>query len=133
MVGRRIKITDFVAELKKEERAAIRAIKGAVRTVGNQLLADSIREVPKNDGQLRSSKFVTKPERSGDQISAFVGYGGFAAVYALRVHEMPEGTNWTTSGTGPKYLERPMLELRPRFASEVSAMALKLYLQSRRS
>ena len=32
------------------------------------------------------------------------------AEYAHRVHEMPEETRWTTKGTGPKFLERPLFE-----------------------
>lgn len=32
------------------------------------------------------------------------------AEYAHRVHEMPEETRWTTEGTGPKFLERPLFE-----------------------
>jgi hypothetical protein len=33
-----------------------------------------------------------------------------SADYAAKVHEMPEETNWTTEGTGPKFLERPLFE-----------------------
>ena len=37
------------------------------------------------------------------------------AEYALKVHEMPEDTNWNKPGTGPKFLERPLFENADKF------------------
>jgi len=126
-MGRTVSLDDFAAELRKETASAIRAIEGAVHDVAQQLIADSIREVPKDLGALRSSNFVTRPKRTGGTVSLKVGFGGMAASYALFVHEMPEGTNWTTPGTGPKYLERPLNALRPKFGRIVTARALDRY------
>jgi hypothetical protein len=131
MAGRRVKLGDFAAELKKETAKAIRALEGGLYLAANNIIAKSIREVPKDDGPLRSSNFVSSPKRSGDTISVRFGYGGMAARYALFVHEMPAGTNWTTAGTGPKYLERPLNAARPRLAKQVEALAERLYEQGR--
>ncbi len=37
------------------------------------------------------------------------------AEYAVKVHEMPEDTNWNKPGTGPKFLERPLFENADNF------------------
>ena len=54
-----------------------------------------------------------------------------AARYALFVHEMPAVTNWTTAGTGPKYLERPLNAAKPRIGQEISKFAARLLKQGR--
>ena len=131
MAGRSVKLKDFSAELRTETAKAIKAIEGAVYLAANNVIAKSIREVPKDDGALRSSNFVSRPRRSGNAITVRFGYGGMAARYALFVHEMPEGTNWTTSGTGPKYLERPLNAARPKIGAEIEAFASRLFKQGR--
>jgi hypothetical protein len=131
MAGRKVKLSDFAVELKKDTAAAIRALEGGLYLAANDIIAKAIREVPKDDGPLRSSNFVTSPKRSGDTVTVKLGFGGMSARYALFVHEMPVGTNWTTAGTGPKYLERPLNAARPRLAKQVELLAERLYKQGR--
>ena len=60
-------------------------------------------------GQLRASGYVdheTHPDASEV---------GFSAEYAPIVHDMPEDNDFTTPGTGPRFLEQPFLENRRRY------------------
>ena len=132
MAGRKVKLGDFAVELRKETAKAVNAIEGGLYLAANNVIAKSIREVPKDKtGALRSSNFVSRPRRAGNAITVVLGYGGMAARYALFVHEMPEGTNWTTSGTGPKYLERPLNAARPSIGAEIDKLASRLFKQGR--
>ena len=40
---------------------------------------------------------------------------GFSAEHARPVHDMPEDNDFTTPGTGPRFLELPFLENRDRY------------------
>jgi hypothetical protein len=131
MAGKRIDLSELGAALKTETKSAVRAIEGGVYLAANNIIAQSIREVPKDTGALRSSNFVSHPKRAGNEITVRFGYGGMAARYALFVHEMPAGTNWTTGGTGPKYLERPLNAAKPRIGQEISKFAARLLKQGR--
>lgn len=73
---------------------------------GHKVIEVTIPITPMLDGFLRQSAFVDLEPRP---FTVEVGFGGFAAKYALAVHEMgTDGTkiNWTEPGTGNKYLER---------------------------
>ena len=61
--------------------------------------------VPKKKSILEGTGTVAdvKKDSAGDPYVEL----GFGTKYALPVHEMPESNNFTTPGTGPKYLERP--------------------------
>ena len=61
------------------------------------------KSTPLDEGDLRASRYVTKLKTSG----SFIIETGFKAVYAVSVHEWPSTVNWTTSGTGNKFLQRP--------------------------
>jgi len=64
--------------------------------------ADGGRGVRGGGSNLRNSSF-TAVEKQGRRIKARVGY---TAKYAAWVHEMPNDVNWTTPGTGNKFLEK---------------------------
>jgi len=76
--------------------------------------------VPVDLGTLRGTGHVVPPERDGRLVRVILAYGGPAAPYALAIHEhlsshsppsWRHGTvHFSPSGTGPKYLERPLME-----------------------
>jgi hypothetical protein len=78
------------------------AIKMGLGKSAEDLLRKSRDVAPKEFGTLRASGFT-----SVEGNRAAVSYD---TPYALRLHEGSEGWNWTMSGTGPKYLEKPALE-----------------------
>jgi hypothetical protein len=70
-----------------------------------KILAWAIKEeprVPHKQGRLWASQTIEGCIIIGDEISMD---GGFNTEYAARLHEAPDGWNWTLEGSGPKYLE----------------------------
>lgn len=82
------------------------ATQRAAAQVATQVLNDCMTEpptVPKDTGTLRASgTWEVFGGASWREVKLTVG---FNTTYAARVHEMPESTQWTTSGSGPKFLE----------------------------
>ena len=67
---------------------------------GQKIMTKSKREVPVDDGPLKSSGFVEKPKRTFRAVTVTLGYGGAAKAYALAVHEYPEGKRFHIKGFG---------------------------------
>lgn len=88
--------------------------------------------VAKDGGTLRASGNVDEPVRVGRNISVQMGYGGAAESYAIAVHEHPSDysppswvthpndIDWTTPGTGPKFLEGPINEAEKYLLGRIS-------------
>ena len=72
---------------------------------------------PMRQGLLRASFFALMPTVEGREIVSGLGTN---LVYAARIHELPEDSNWTTPGTGPKYLENAMEDQKDNIAVIVS-------------
>lgn len=64
---------------------------------------DGGRGVRGGGSNLRNSAFVSVERKTAKRIVARIGY---TAKYASWVHEMPNDVNWTTPGTGNKFLEK---------------------------
>ena len=116
-------VDELQAKLLQAHAKALMALGGAIQLEGETIMTRSKREfVPVDLGTLRGSGHVTQPEYSGHKAEVTLGYGGPAAAYALAVHEHPsvhspptwqgKDINWNVAGSGPKYLEKPMLESR---------------------
>lgn len=96
------------------------------------IMADSKEHyVPVDLGTLKSTGKVHPPEYLGRQVTVALTYGDAATAYALAVHEHPskysppswQGTQVTfsPSGTGPKYLEKPLMAAVPTLPHELAA------------
>lgn len=98
-----------------------------------ELLDRAIDVTPADTQDLRRSGEPLFTEVTDTTITTGVGFGGVAAPYAVYVHEMldprPNGkpVNWTTPGTGNKYLERPTLEMLPEIPDKLTARMLDLF------
>ena len=68
-------------------------------------------------GHLRRSQKVEKPKVEHGEISIVVG---FDTEYAAVVHEMPATTQWSTPGTGPKYLESKLIKNKEKYMKNVA-------------
>jgi hypothetical protein len=73
---------------------------------------------PRDTGSLRASGNVQKTS-NGVEIA-------FSTPYAAIVHEDMSAKNWTTSGTGPKYLERPFGRMSPDIVKRAFEKAAKI-------
>ena len=67
-------------------------------------------------GELRSSGYVEHFSPEASEV-------GFSAPYALIVHEMGPGTNWSTPGTGAKFLESPFAERKGLYVKRMREAA----------
>ena len=81
------------------------------------VLNESKRIVPVDDGFLKNSGKVERPEITAKMVSVEVTYGGAAAPYALYVHEDPDAQH--KAGKTFKYLEIPAMAHTDKFARGV--------------
>lgn len=99
---------------------------------GQAIMADSKeRYVPVDLGPLKASGKVHPPEYLGRRVTVELSYGDAATAYALAVHEHPSKhsppswqgvqVQFSPSGTGPKYLERPLMAAVPTLARDLAA------------
>jgi hypothetical protein len=107
------------ANLESMGRAGGKAVAGIVYREGLELLKEAIPLTPMDTGNLRNTGFVGFATNR-DGIEVKVGFGGTAASYALRVHELPKESNFSEPGTGPKYLERPFDQRKRGLARRVA-------------
>ncbi len=86
--------------------------------IGEDLKRKSQAVVPYDEGDLHDSAYVNRSSENGNPYVEV----GYRAPYALYVHEQIHGSyqgppvNYTTPGTGGKYLENPYLQERGRYA-----------------
>lgn len=83
-------------------------------------------------GPLRASIFLDRPVISGREISVTMGCGGPSIPYAIAVHEHlsehsppswqhlgADDIDWNVPGTGPKFMEGPILESTPHMSERI--------------
>ena len=115
----------FLANLQRiADKFNTTLVGGALYRQAQKIMADSKEHyVPVDLGTLKSSGRVQPPTYMGRTVTVELSYGDAASAYALAVHEHPskhsppswQGTQVTfsPSGTGPKYLERPLMAAIP--------------------
>lgn len=83
------------------------AVARGLNKFGEDLQGKVIDATPMDTGELRRSIYLKKATE--DNLTIEVGSRGAIAPYNVWVHEIPK-TNYTTEGTGHKFLERPFEE-----------------------
>lgn len=122
-------IPEVKQRLMVEKEKVERAVNRAMVSVANDIFNRADQLVPVDEGILRSSgRLDVKPKQAGIEIT--ITYGGASASYAIVQHERldfwhppkPPGKSKvggrqgtgpgpdSSTGRGPKYLERPFLE-----------------------
>ena len=102
-------INDVFRNLNKIEKEIDNNIQKAIYECSADLLKESNKICPFNNGDLRRSGQVTMKTNEG-----IVSYGGGTVDYALKVHEI-KAKNYTEAGTSWKYLERPLKEKHKQY------------------
>lgn len=110
----------LISKLEAAKKGGVKGAELAARLSADDLQSRSVPVTPKREGTLRASANV-QPEtgvfRTKDGFYVTFGYD---TEYAYAVHELPnEETEWTTPGTGSKYLEGPFAENKPRYAKAI--------------
>lgn len=101
-----------VAKLRSFFEGASDDALNAAKDAADLLLERALPLTPMDTGALRESG-RTEVERKGNKITAKVIFGNEETIdYAAVVHEDMQPKNWTTEGTGPKYLETAVDQTR---------------------
>lgn len=98
---------------------ALHVVEGHIMDEAATAFGASQQQVPVRFGALRGSGRIHAPERSGDEVSVDLTYGGAAAPYALYVHENLNAQH--ASPTKAKYLEDPVNEVMQGTAERLAA------------
>ena len=90
--------------------------------VAGMVIRDAILEEPraphsKGGGTLWRSQKIEQPQIKAGEITIECG---FDVEYAAIVHEMPDNTNWTMVGSGPKYLEAKLIKNKEKYMAEIA-------------
>lgn len=90
--------------------------------VAGMVIRDAILEKPraphsKGGGTLWRSQKIEQPQIKAGEITIECG---FDVEYAAIVHEMPANTNWTMTGSGPKYLEAKLIKNKEKYMAEIA-------------
>jgi hypothetical protein len=93
-------LANVLRNYKKAVTSIINSSSKATKKIALRIEADSNEIVPKEFGVLVNSSFTN--------FNAFTRKAGvgYTASYAGFVHEMPEDYNYTSPGTGPKFLKK---------------------------
>ncbi len=114
-------------------------VAAALFQIAQEIMTEAKRRCPvaSDGGVLRASGQVSVPVRSGTKISVTLSFGGAANAYAIAVHEhlsahsppswvvsVENGKEiqWTTPGTGPKFLESVINEYMAVMPTILAAM-----------
>lgn len=139
-------VADMQTRLKSIDRATREGLSEGTEDEANNVVARAKELVPVKSGDLRDSIQVVKGDLSqgrdtlgrfteGSAIEIIVTAGNDSIPYTLAIHEHPsphdppswEGVNvqFHPEGTGPKFLERPLLDavsgMAERVGSKVSS------------
>lgn len=129
-------VKEMEAKLKQIARLFPDRVASAIYREAQIVMTESKRRCPvaADGGTLRASGRVHEPVRTGNRISVTMSYGGAASDYAIAVHETPSdydppswramydqggSIDWTSEGTGPKFLEGPINEAMPEMAVRI--------------
>ena len=116
-----VKIEDRLARAKIGEGVAgAQRMRRALAVVVENVRSDTEKYVPKRSGNLRRSVDTSRGEEGLITWNAVDKKG---RGYAAYVYRMPQSVNWTTAGTGPRWVERAAntggLERWGKMAAEV--------------
>ena len=97
---------------------ALTALSGSIWAEANDIMTRSRPLVPVDQGTLRASGTVNRPNITGTRVTVSFGYGGAASAYAVIQHERMDYHH--TVGQA-KYLEQPVLEAQRGLESRLGA------------
>lgn len=113
-------VEKVIDNFRKLGKLGVQAVCAAMYAEASNIMLESQRLVPVDLGWLRGSQYVTLPDPKETRPYTELGY---AASYAVPVHEAPSNRNWQTPGTGPKYLQRPLNKVRTKLAQQIAKRA----------
>lgn len=98
------------------------AVARGLNKFGEHLKGKVIDATPMDTGELRRSIYMK--EATEGNLTVEVGSSGAIAPYNVYVHEIPK-LNYTTAGTGSKFLERPFYEEKSKIKTFIKTEVKK--------
>lgn len=98
------------------------AVARGLNKFGEHLKSKVIDVTPMDTGELRRSIYMK--EATEGNLTVEVGSSGAIAPYNVYAHEIPK-LNYTTAGTGSKFLERPFYEEKDKIKTFIKAEVKK--------
>lgn len=98
------------------------AVARGLNKFGEHLKGKVIDATPMDTGELRRSIYMKEATESN--LTVEVGSSGAIAPYNVYVHEIPK-INYTTPGTGYKFIEKPFYEEKDKIQTFIKAEVKK--------
>nr|DAV86947.1 MAG TPA: putative tail component [Caudoviricetes sp.] len=98
------------------------AVARGLNNFGEHLKGKVIDVTPMDTGELRRSIYIKKA--TADNLTVEVGSSGAIAPYNVYAHEVPK-LNYTTPGTGYKFIEIPYYEEKDKIKDFIKAEVKK--------
>lgn len=98
------------------------AVARGLNNFGEHLKGKVIDVTPMDTGELRRSIYIKKA--TANNLTVEVGSSGAIAPYNVYVHEIPK-INYTTPGTGYKFIERPFHEEKDKIKTFIKTEVKK--------
>lgn len=98
------------------------AVARGLNKFGEHLKGKVIDATPMDTGELRRSIYMK--EATEGNLTVEIGSSGAIAPHNVYVHEIPK-LNYTTAGTGSKFLERPFYEEKDKIKDFIKAEVKK--------
>ena len=127
-------LSELQAKLKQLGPNAMKQAGAGLYQEAQAIEAEAAKRCPKDNGILYQTIKTQKPEYTKDDVSVTIVAGtGAAAAYAVAVHEHlsehspaswkkagQDGVHWRIPGTGPKFLENPVMEAKSTLLDRVA-------------
>lgn len=116
---------ELIKNLQAAGDRGVKAVGCGLYTEAQNIMTDSLKQVPVDVGNLKNSRYVTMPQVSGQTITVEMGYGGAAKKYAEIVHERTDFKH--PQGGKAKYLVDPLMSAKSGLAKNVAHFAAKAF------
>jgi hypothetical protein len=122
-------IQELIKNLEEAGERGILAVGSGLYLEGNNIISDSMKQVPVDLGALKNSRYVTLPNISGKNVTVEIGFGGTAKDYAEIIHERTDFKH--PGGGNAKYLQNPLNKAKSGFAKNVTHFAARAFQQNK--
>lgn len=131
-----IGLSALISNLQEDRKKIRQEVAAELYRFAEEVMADSKASyVPVLTGALMNSGKVMPPDWDvvANTVTVVMGYGDEAVTYALYVHENLVGwksglpINYTRPGSGPKYLERPLVAKQDELPARLTKAVMRAF------
>lgn len=119
-VGKVGGVNNVIKNMMRANKVTQAAVAAAIFQEASVIMSASVQLTPVDTARLVQSHYVASVKIINGQPTVVMGYG---VNYALAVHERTGAVSYTKSGTGAKYLERPLDAAQANYARRIAKRA----------